>query len=558
MTHPARQAPSAQNLLYQALLQSLAPLLKKRFRRSQRGRTIGKSTPPLGDRQLKGIPWEVVGREVLELHQAYTRNRSEKAGKEQGTFRKQTNPLHGRLLGGQLYFLPRNIYRVSRVLRALPWQKPLLHQAGRHEGWLLAPWLQMAEDSPAVTGDEAPSVLTPPEPLPVKTEPEKGLGQAALADDKTPSIASPHPETPTGNGQVLRVLDLGCGAGAFSVAVLDFLRELGPPKTGWPQIDITLVDQSRRSLGQARRNLRAYAALALPDMPLNLHSYAHGVEAFLTETDTQPKYALAGAAMMMNELALLGPRRTTKKAGRMALAMQHTIAPGGIWVVVEGGVRKGYMQMMALREQWVKQGSVLYPCTHQKPCPLWRPTVRQWCHMAWRLPEDFFFDGLLRQHAGVEFKMRDVNASSLVVQFGRNTPSTEAQNGVTAQTSQWFHKRLGMEQTSQGEGHRPQAPFATPHGARILSNPLPAPQAAALIGSHVRILESKETNVPPSTGVLSCEENGQLGVRKFSNKANVFRGNLVSPFSPDLNPLALRFLPLYNKPRTPTKRKEKG
>ena len=692
----------------------------------------------LPEQALKQLPWATIGREVFELHQAYTRKRGQTAGGQQAAFGKQENPLHERLLGGQFYFLPRNIQRVRLVLRSLPWQTSLRQTPfGKiaPPKWLLEAWLQpnpandnetnpsketphtppsqtleqagtggrakvpslpaapsaKAPSLPAEVSAKVPSLPAAPSakvpslpaevsakapslpaevsakapslpaevsakapslpaevsakvpiqpaapsakaPIPapaapsakapiqpaevlatapslpaevlakVPTQPAEVSATApslpAAPSAKAPSLpAAPSAKVPSQPAevaevsakvprpkpsQILRVLDLGCGTGAFSLAVLDFLRELGPPPQGWPQVDITLVDQSRRSLGQARRNLRAYAALALPDLHLTMRSYAHGAQTFLDDHTQHSQYALAGAAMVMNELAVLGPRRTSKKAARLAASMQQMVMPTGIWLVVEAGVRKGYMQMMALREQWLKQGVVLYPCTHQNPCPLWSPTVRQWCHTSQYLPKDFFFDALLRERAGVDFRMDDLNASGLVVQFGSPvssppappapptresqatsqwvsqrlglaSPTPQAQQPLSqAQTSsQWVSQRLGLASpTPQAQQplSQAQAPFRVPYGARILSHTMLASKAVALIGSHARLQHTPPKYAKPLNALLSCEENGQLGLREATSKVAVFRGQLVKPYALELPRIPLRMLPVFQPKR---------
>ena len=94
--------------------------------------------------------------EVMALHGAYTSH--------EGEFLGAQNPIHHHAGGYQLYYLPRNLYRVLSVLERLPWEEP--RPLGRVQSWLSAK-------------------------------------------------------------QQFGVLDLGCGSGAFSLAILAWLAQSG-------------------------------------------------------------------------------------------------------------------------------------------------------------------------------------------------------------------------------------------------------------------------------------------------------------------------------------------
>jgi SAM-dependent methyltransferase len=404
-----------QEALRTALVEAIGPWCGHASRKRARAAAHApgaRAAPTLPALDARG--WRGVGRDVLALHEGYTQRR--------GAFAHAANPIHTRLVAYQLYYLPRNWYRVHRVLDELPWDS----RAG-----LPAPWL----------GGE-------------------------------------------GGRPTLRLLDLGCGTGAWSLAWLAWLaqRRAAPAPQGQPPaIELTLVDQGHTLLELAVANLEAFARRALPGVSLHCDVHADGVEAFLAQRPQGRAYAVAGAAMTLNELSLLGPRRVSERAAGLAAALQARLQPGGCLLFVEPGTRKGYMNLMSLRDQLLEL-PVLYPCPHNRPCPMWGGAVRHWCHATERLPADFFFDVALRQRAGLGFDMRDLQLAAFAAQA--------APTGGPAGT--------------------PAAPFRLRAGERIVSAPMRArdpstapvpPQAVATgAGAAARI-------------VLSCAPDGLLHER---------------------------------------------
>jgi len=72
---------------------------------------LPKGSQDFKDRGKKA--WRQVGKEVMILHENYT-------GKA-GEFQRDKNPIHTHLNGYQLYYFPRNLFRVMHVIQNLPW-----------------------------------------------------------------------------------------------------------------------------------------------------------------------------------------------------------------------------------------------------------------------------------------------------------------------------------------------------------------------------------------------------------------------------------------------------
>ncbi|MBI4084026.1 MAG: hypothetical protein HY423_15595 [Candidatus Lambdaproteobacteria bacterium] len=300
------------------------------------------------------------------------------------SFAQAANPIHRRHAGYLAYFLPRNVYRVFHVLDGLPW----------------------------LGGD----------------------GRAAVQAWCPPGGSRP----------TLRALDLGCGPGAFGLALLAWLARLPAGLAAPPRIELVLVDQGRQVLALAEANLWAFARRALPGWELALEPHAEGAEAYLA-SDAPGGFALVGLAFVLNELKLLAPGRSDKRARRVMEPLAGLLREGGLLALVEPGTRKGYMHLMAARDALLPR-PILYPCPHGGPCPLWEPRVSQWCHATVAMPRGFCFDDLLRARAGVTFRMRDLNLAGLAVQNVR--------------------------------GGSPLAPFVARPGSRIVSAPMASREAA--------------------------------------------------------------------------------
>lgn len=352
--------------------------------------------------------WRQAGREVLALHEAYTGGGA--------NFTHENNPIHGYQAGYQVYFLPRNVYRIHSILEGLA-----LDPDGAWQVW--------------------------------------GRG-----------------------GGPFRILDLGCGTGAFTIAVLAWLQRSGALAV-LPPVEVTLVDQSRDLLRLAGANVQQVTARLMPEARISVISQAEGVEQFLGRApDTS--YHIAGAGFMLNELKLLASQRTEKRAVRFVEPFRRRVAAGGLMLFAEPGTRKGYMNLMMVREQ-LREAAMLYPCPHTKDCPMWTAKVGRWCHATVSLPHQFCFDDELKRHGGVAFAMRELNLAGLAIQ---NAP-------------------------------RPEAPFRARRGARVVSAPIPQ-----------RVRQGQPPGKPKEriSKVLVCQADGRLRETPAEQVGPVPRGGWLA------------------------------
>lgn len=182
----------------------------------------------------------------------------------------------------------------------------------------------------------------------------------------------------------LRVLDLGAGLGAASLALASLTGR--PPANARP-ISLLAVDRSEASLTVMRELFGSLRPALWPAAELTT---AVGTLLALPPAAAGP-WDVILCSFALNEALEGGP------AGAAEEWLQHTIdhlAPGGTLVLCEPALRQTAERIERLRDSAAASGRfrILGPCLHQAPCPL-RQKGEAWCHEVrrWKAPPSLHF-----------------------------------------------------------------------------------------------------------------------------------------------------------------------
>lgn len=188
-------------------------------------------------------------------------------------------------------------------------------------------------------------------------------------------------------GDSISVLDLGSGPGTGSLAVLDWVRQYCPFRTG--NILLHAADFSRVALQQAERLLGAYCRQAGISEAL-LKTYEIDLETMSVGNRIRQgaPYDLIILANCLNELFM---NRADPVTARTSLVEEllPLLKPHGTMMLVEPALRPTSRELHQVRDRLLsKQRCTVYsPCLHEGNCPaLIHPN--DWCHeeRAWEAP----------------------------------------------------------------------------------------------------------------------------------------------------------------------------
>jgi ribosomal protein RSM22 (predicted rRNA methylase) len=198
-----------------------------------------------------------------------------------------------------------------------------------------------------------------------------------------------------------RILDLGCGAGASTLAAAMALRG--------HVVAITAVDHSPQALAALRRLFDATRGKFCPDATLEtlpLDARADGVAGV---------FELILASFVVNELF---PSAEDAVIERWLRAQLNRLSPHGALVMIEPAGAATCERLQRLRNHFADDPSVaiLAPCPHALPCPLFG-AERGWCHdvRSWRVPDSV---NLINRH--MFRSVQDLKHGLLIL--GRRTP----------------------------------------------------------------------------------------------------------------------------------------
>ncbi len=175
-------------------------------------------------------------------------------------------------------------------------------------------------------------------------------------------------------GEVLRVLDLGAGLGASSLAVATFAKRNEVAS----RVEVRAVERDERAL-DVLAHLAARCGregLARITTPVVLEPVRGDLER-LRPPPRAPDLVLFGFSL--NEL-FLGAADPIVARAELLCEAASWLAPGGAVVVLEPALKGVSRDLQRVREMVIaKDIHVFAPCTHRGACPLLE-RERDWCH----------------------------------------------------------------------------------------------------------------------------------------------------------------------------------
>ena len=188
----------------------------------------------------------------------------------------------------------------------------------------------------------------------------------------------------------MAVLDLGCGPGTGSLALLDWLWHRSPKRAN--SLSVLAADASTASLQDAKRFWEAYCQnVEIPSTNLRCveGNLEHPMKGDLGKQIVRGgPYDLIIMANCLNELFSTAADPPSERAAVVAQLLPF-LAPHGTIMIVEPALRQTARALHQMRDHLLKQGlcTVYSPCLHEKACPaLDHPD--DWCHeeRPWQTP----------------------------------------------------------------------------------------------------------------------------------------------------------------------------
>ena len=188
----------------------------------------------------------------------------------------------------------------------------------------------------------------------------------------------------------MAVLDLGCGPGTGSLALLDWLWHRSPEQA--KSVSVLAADSSHDSLQDAKRLWEAYCnEVGIPNAGLRCveGNLEHPLKGDLGKQIVRGRpYDLIILANCLNELFPTAGDPPVERAVVVAQLLPF-LAPHGTILIVEPALRQTARALHQMRNHILKQGlcTVYSPCLHEAACPaLDHPD--DWCHeeRPWQTP----------------------------------------------------------------------------------------------------------------------------------------------------------------------------
>ncbi|MCS6800140.1 MAG: small ribosomal subunit Rsm22 family protein [Myxococcota bacterium] len=293
------------------------------------------------------------------------------------------------------------------------------------------------------------------------------------------------------DGDRWRVLDVGAGVGASLAGVLVRAHVRGRPRA----IEATAVDADPRALDAGAELLARFARES--GVVLNLSTRISDVRRLRDpDPDAEAGFDLVLTANVLNEL----PR-----ADRMPLLrdLLRRLAPDGLLLVLEPGLRETTRELMAMRDALVESGAPLHvagPCTHARPCPM-LPSPRDWCHarLRGRLPTRTAslarMAGLAEQGAAYAWlALRSVPGSVALLGSWRAVSEPLRAKG---KTELWACGEPGLVRLRQLDRHRGSAADLAGLERGVLFDLEPDPSGPVQAGAQRARLTTRDADADP-------------------------------------------------------------
>ncbi|MFO1518208.1 MAG: small ribosomal subunit Rsm22 family protein [bacterium] len=198
----------------------------------------------------------------------------------------------------------------------------------------------------------------------------------------------------------IKILDLGCGPGTFTLAFTHYLTERDEGKKERRDLEILALDHNYHVLKDSQvlheemvKNLKGKG------YPFRLNLAAKTFDLRRGKPDTLLKndqYDLIVASNFMNEWH---HSKGEEKVKFLEKIFQRHLSSDGYMILIDPALQRSTRELMEIRDIILKRKSlhVYAPCLHERPCPMLAASPRDWCHFYIDWEEPDFLKQLDRQ-----------------------------------------------------------------------------------------------------------------------------------------------------------------